>query len=98
VPELGFGLDDKNVRNVTRSFVDCIVIELVLPNSKFPEAVLYQVLQDALQESPNQARRFTAPLFEALGDLSVRDQAAMLLVSLLIMFFSRFRMPFSYNL
>ncbi|RXW24981.1 hypothetical protein EST38_g912 [Candolleomyces aberdarensis] len=84
VPEIGFGLDDKNVRTVTRSFVDCIVMELVLPNSRFPEAVLYQVLQDALQESPNQARRFTAPLYEALGDLSDAVQLQSLIESALL--------------
>ena len=72
--ELVFDLDDKKVRAITSSFLDSIVIELLFPESKFPEAVLYQLLQDVLRESPNQAKRFTSAMWNAVGDLSVSVQ------------------------
>ena len=52
-----FDLDDKKVRAITSSFLDSIIIELLFPESKFPEAVLYQLLQDVLQESPKRISR-----------------------------------------
>lgn len=54
--------------------MDSIIIELLFPESKFPEAVLYQLLQDVLQESPNQAKRFTSAMWNSVGDLSVSVQ------------------------
>ncbi|KAF6763057.1 hypothetical protein DFP72DRAFT_1030216 [Ephemerocybe angulata] len=83
-PELGFDLDDKKVRAITSSFLDCIIVELLLPGSKIPSNVLYQLLQDVLQESPNQAKRFTQSLWNAIGDLSFAVQLQTILEAAIV--------------
>lgn len=66
------GFDFANLKNVYKSFVDSIVIELCLPESAMPKFILTTILQEALEESPSEARRFPQALWDALGDLSVR--------------------------
>ncbi|KAF6743545.1 hypothetical protein DFP72DRAFT_932870 [Ephemerocybe angulata] len=72
--EFCFDLDERKVRAVTSSFLDCIVVELFLPGSKIPSSVLYNLLHDVIQESPGQAKRFTQYLWDAIGDLSFAVQ------------------------
>jgi len=54
-----------------KSFVDSIVIELCLPQSKFPRHVLTLILREAIEEVPGESKRFPQALWDALGDLSV---------------------------
>jgi hypothetical protein len=51
--------------------MDSIIIELSFPEAPYPKRVLYQILHDAVDESPREARRFPQELWNAVGDLSV---------------------------
>lgn len=59
------------LRAAYKSYVDSIVIELCLPNSRYPKYILARILEDATQEAPREKERFPQALFDALGDLSV---------------------------
>lgn len=59
-----------------RNFVDSIVIELCLPGSTYPKYVLTALLQEAIEESPKEAKRFPQAVFDVLGDFSVRASQA----------------------
>ena len=63
--------DWTDLRSATESFVDSIIIELCFPRAPYPKAVLYQILHDAIEESPHDAKRFPQALWDAVGDLSV---------------------------
>ena len=52
--------------------MDSIIIELCFPEGPYPKGVLYQILHDAVEEVPHQAKRFPQALWDAVGDLSVR--------------------------
>ncbi|KAF6743058.1 hypothetical protein DFP72DRAFT_1102787 [Ephemerocybe angulata] len=82
--EFCFDLDERKVRAVTSSFLDCIIVELFLPGSKIPSSVLYNLLHDVIQESPGQAKRFTQYLWDAIGDLSFAVQLQTILESALL--------------
>lgn len=47
------------------------MIELCFPRAPYPRAILYQILHDAVEESPKEALRFPQALWDAVGDLSV---------------------------
>lgn len=59
------------LREACISFLDSIVIELCFPRAPYPKAVLCQILRDAVDESPKEAKRFPQALWDAVGDLSV---------------------------
>ena len=63
------------LRDAYKSYVDSIVIELCLPNSKYPKYILARILEDATGEAPREKKRFPQALFDALGDLSVNTHA-----------------------
>jgi len=58
------------LRDACISFLDSIIIELCFPRAPYPKAVLYQILRDAVEESPKEAKRFPQALWDAVGDLS----------------------------
>jgi hypothetical protein len=60
------------LKDACRSFVDSIVIELCFPRAPYPRFVLFQLLRDAIAESPKDAERISQELSNAIGDLSVR--------------------------
>ena len=55
-----------------KSFLDSIIIELSFPEAPYPKRILYQILHEAVDESPREAKRFPQELWNAVGDLSVR--------------------------
>ncbi len=63
------------LRDAYKSYVGSIVIELCLPNSKYPKYILARMLEDATEEAPRETKRFPQALFDALGDLSVNIHA-----------------------
>jgi hypothetical protein len=63
------------LRGAYKSYVDSIVIELCLPNSRYPKYILARILEDATEEAPRERRRFPQALFDALGDLAVNIHA-----------------------
>ena len=65
------GFEFGNLKKMYKSFVDSIVIELCLPESAMPKFILTAILQEALEESPSEGRRFPQALWDALGDFSV---------------------------
>jgi hypothetical protein len=67
--------DWASLREGYRSYIDSIVIELCLPNSRYPKYILARILEDATQEAPREKRRFPQVLFDALGDLAVSAHA-----------------------
>lgn len=69
--EAEYIFDWKDLRQAANSFIDSIIIELCFPRGIYPEAVLYQLLHDAITESPKDAKRFPQVLWDAVGDLSV---------------------------
>lgn len=54
-----------------KSFLDSIIIELSFPEAPYPKRVLYQILHEAIDECPREAKRFPQELWNAVGDLSV---------------------------
>ena len=71
-PEYTF--DWAGLRAVHKSFLDSIIVELCLPQSEIPQQILYQILHDAMEESPRDSRRFPQAVWDAIGDLSVSSQ------------------------
>jgi len=69
--ELEYIFDWRDLRKITDSFIDSIIVELCFPRGKYPKAILYQLLGDAVSESPNDAKRFPQALWDAMGHLSV---------------------------
>lgn len=53
--------------------MDSIIIELSFPAAPYSKRILYQILHEAVDESPREARRFPQELWNAVGDLSVRS-------------------------
>jgi len=54
-----------------KSFLDSIIIELSFPAGLYSKRILYQILHEAVDESPREAKRFPQELWNAVGDLSV---------------------------
>lgn len=63
--------DWQKLRDAGRSFLDSIILELCFPRAPYSQAVLYNILHDAIEENPREARRFPQALFDAVGDLAV---------------------------
>ena len=61
----------ERLQDIYKSFLDSIIIELCLPNSPTPKRILFQILHQAVDEAPREARRFPQGLWDAVGDLSV---------------------------
>ncbi|VDC01651.1 unnamed protein product [Peniophora sp. CBMAI 1063] len=66
----------QSLKKSYKNFVDSIVIELCLPGTTYPKYVLTALLEEAIQESPKEAKRFPQAMFDVLGDFS---QAVLLL-------------------
>lgn len=78
-PEIAF--DWGGLKDVCKSFMDSIIIELCFPRAPYPKRILLQVLRDAVDESPREARRFPQKMWDAVGDLSVTLELQELLES-----------------
>ncbi|KAN0091136.1 hypothetical protein V8E55_004702 [Tylopilus felleus] len=68
-PSVAF--DWASLKDACRSFLDSIIIELCFPKAPYPKRILYQILHDAVDESPREAKRFPQSMWDAVGDLSV---------------------------
>jgi hypothetical protein len=52
-----------------RSLIDAVIIELVLPDSRYEPHILIAVLRDALDTTPREeAKKFSQNVFDALGN------------------------------
>jgi len=71
--ELGVVFDWSGLKDACKSFMDSIIIELCFPGAPYPKRILFQVLHDAVDESPREAKRFPQKMWDAVGDLSVSD-------------------------
>ncbi|KAG6885905.1 hypothetical protein C0993_007923 [Termitomyces sp. T159_Od127] len=71
VPEPEMMFDWQELREACLSFLDTIIIELCFPKPPYPKDILYQILRDAIAESPKEGKRFPQELWDAVGDLSV---------------------------
>lgn len=69
-PEYTFSWE--HLKNVHKSFLDSIVVELCLPASVYPKQILIHILSEAIDETPRDAKQFPQELWDAMGDLSVR--------------------------
>ncbi|KAI6040310.1 hypothetical protein EDC04DRAFT_2894291 [Pisolithus marmoratus] len=81
-PEIAF--DWGGLKDVCKSFMDSIIIELCFPRAPYPKRILLQVLRDAVDESPREAKRFPQKMWDAVGDLSVTLELQELLESPLL--------------
>ena len=61
------------IKSIHKSFLDSLVVELCLPSSPIPKQILYQLLGESMDETPKDAKRFSQALWDAVGDLSVRN-------------------------
>ena len=75
-PEWSF--DWASLKAMHKSFLDSIVVELCLPNSKYSKQIILQLLDEATTESRKDRKRFPQALWDAVGDLSVGISAIML--------------------
>ncbi|KAG7446329.1 uncharacterized protein BT62DRAFT_968061 [Guyanagaster necrorhizus] len=62
--------DRAGLKDACRSFLDSIIIELCFPRAPYPKAILYQILHDAVEEAPKEAKRFPQSMWDSVGDLS----------------------------
>lgn len=66
--------DPAKVLAAHKSLIDAVIIELVLPESRYETHILLAVLQDALDTTPKEeTKKFSQSVFDALGNLSVLD-------------------------
>ncbi|KAJ3834621.1 hypothetical protein EV361DRAFT_808140 [Lentinula raphanica] len=77
--EKEFVFDWKETRKACTSFLDSIIMELCFPRAPYPKAILYQILHDAVEERPAEARRFPQLLWDSVGDLSATVQLQQML-------------------
>lgn len=75
-PEYVF--DWGHLKSMHKSFLDSIVVELCLPQSPIPKQILLNILSEAIDETPRDAKRFPQALWDAMGDLAVRMNFALL--------------------
>ncbi|KAG6813367.1 hypothetical protein H0H92_011633 [Tricholoma furcatifolium] len=80
-PEPDMMFDWQELREACVSFLDSIIIELCFPCAPYPKEVLYQILRDAVDESPKEAKRFPQALWDAVGDLSVAVELQQILAT-----------------
>ncbi|KIM69786.1 hypothetical protein SCLCIDRAFT_1208320 [Scleroderma citrinum Foug A] len=82
--ELGVVFDWSGLKDACKSFMDSIIIELCFPGAPYPKRILFQVLHDAVDECPREAKRFPQKMWDAVGDLSVTLELQELLESPLL--------------
>ncbi|KIY74321.1 hypothetical protein CYLTODRAFT_484641 [Cylindrobasidium torrendii FP15055 ss-10] len=63
--------DKHGLKDACKSFLDSIMIEMCFPQGEYPKSVLFQILHDAVEEAPREAKRFPQTMWDAIGDLSV---------------------------
>ncbi|KAH7888698.1 hypothetical protein F5I97DRAFT_1802780 [Phlebopus sp. FC_14] len=80
----GTAFDWAGLKDACKSFLDSIIIELCFPKAPYPKRVLYQILHDAVDESPREAKRFPQKMWDAIGELSVTLELQELLESPLL--------------
>lgn len=68
-PSISF--DWAGLKDACKSFLDSIIIELCFPRAPYPKRILCQILHDAVDESPREAKRFPQSMWDAVGDISV---------------------------
>jgi hypothetical protein len=61
------------LKDIHKSFLDSIVVELSLPNSPIPRQILLSILSEAIDETPRDAKEFPQALWDAMGDFAVRE-------------------------
>jgi hypothetical protein len=71
IDEPEFSFDWASLKGVHKSFLDSIIVELCLPNSQISKAILFEILQEAVEEAPRDAKRFPQVLWDVVGDLAV---------------------------
>ncbi|KII92754.1 hypothetical protein PLICRDRAFT_37552 [Plicaturopsis crispa FD-325 SS-3] len=81
-PDVVFDWD--GIRTAYKSFLDSIIIELCFPKGTYPKHILYQILREAVDESPKEAKRFPQALWDAVGDLSITVDLQTMLERLLL--------------
>lgn len=67
------------LKDAGKSFLDSIILELCFPRAPYPMTVLYEILREAVDESPKDAKRFPQALWDAVGDLSVTSRTTSLM-------------------
>ncbi|KAI0645959.1 hypothetical protein C8Q79DRAFT_967138 [Trametes meyenii] len=65
-----YTFDWSQLKAIHKSFLDSLIVELCLPDSPIPKPILVQLLGEATDESPADAKRFSQALWDAVGDLS----------------------------
>ena len=81
-PDMEFdhhGNNPRKIREAHKSYIDAILLELVLPDSRYPPYVLMACLHDAVEECRREEKRFTQALWDSVGDLSVKSHRPFLL-------------------
>ncbi|KAI0665909.1 hypothetical protein C8Q78DRAFT_985573 [Trametes maxima] len=68
--ESEYTFDWSQLKAIHKSFLDSIIVELCLPDSPIPKPILVQLLGEATEESPTDAKRFSQAVWDAVGDLS----------------------------
>ncbi|KAF8650432.1 hypothetical protein AX16_005235 [Volvariella volvacea WC 439] len=68
--EADFSFQIAELKEACKSFIDSIILELCFPDAPFTKPVLFQILHDAIKESPREAKRFPQALWDAIGDWS----------------------------
>ncbi|OBZ71054.1 GTPase-activating protein gyp1 [Grifola frondosa] len=56
------------LKQIHKSFLDSIIVELCLPQSGIPRHILCQILGEAIEECPRDAKRFSQEVWNAVGD------------------------------
>ncbi|KAF8199716.1 hypothetical protein BJ912DRAFT_950065 [Pholiota molesta] len=71
--ELEYIFDWTYLRDAAEFFLDSIFIELCFPQGQYPQAVLYRILRDAVNEfsQARRTKRFPPALWNAVGDLFI---------------------------
>ena len=70
--ESKYAFEWSQLKALQKSYLDSIVVELCLPNSRFPDNILYLLLRDAIDEASHKEQGvFPQALWDAIGDLSV---------------------------
>jgi hypothetical protein len=66
-----YQFDFTYLKDVYKSFLDSIIVELCLPQTAVPKRILFQILHEAVDEAPREAKRFPQTVWDAAGDLGV---------------------------
>ncbi|KIJ49573.1 hypothetical protein M422DRAFT_246653 [Sphaerobolus stellatus SS14] len=61
----------RKLREIHKSFIDSIVLEMALPNTDYPYWILLSLLHEGTEECKREHRRFNQALWDAVGDFSV---------------------------